>query len=295
MLIERIEVKSILNKHKKRDEWFLDDYSVNPYIGCSFGCIYCYVRGSKYGKDSRKVNAKMNSPHLLEKQLRRKAVKGEYGIIAVGTSTEPYMDVEKELRLTRRLLEIIAKYRFPVHILTKSTLVLRDCDLINEIDEKAILPDDIAERLGRGAMVSISMSVIDESLSKLVEPKAPPPEERMTAITELTESDVFAGVAFIPVLPFISDSSDAIDKMIKLAKESKAEYCFVGALTLFGNRPSDCRQAYFRFIEKHYPHLLPDYEKLFRHRFQPPKEYQQKLDITAREICKKYGVRYRIL
>ncbi len=128
MRISKITAKSVLNKHKKRDEWFLDEYSVNPYYGCSFACVYCYTRGGKYGKTPAQLSAKINAPEVLNRQLRRRASKGEYGFIAVGTSTEPYMPVEKELKLTRKILEVIRYYRFPVHILTKSDLVLRDID-----------------------------------------------------------------------------------------------------------------------------------------------------------------------
>ena len=107
-MVNEIKVKSILNKHKKRDDWFLDDYSVNPYSGCSFNCIYCYIRGSKYGENMAKtLSVKINAPELLEKQLSRRAKRGEYGIIALSSSTEPYMPIEEKLKLTRKLLEII--------------------------------------------------------------------------------------------------------------------------------------------------------------------------------------------
>jgi len=89
-MVSEIQVKSILNKHKKRDDWFLDDCSVNPCSGCFFNCIYCYIRGSKYGENMAKTpSAKMNAPEVLEKQLKRREKKGEYGIIAISTSTEP--------------------------------------------------------------------------------------------------------------------------------------------------------------------------------------------------------------
>ena len=130
-MVNEIKVKSILNKHKKRDDWFLDDYSVNPYSGCSFNCIYCYIRGSKYGENMAKtLSVKINAPELLEKQLSRRAKRGEYGVIVLSSSTEPYMPIEEKLKLTRKLLEIILKYRFPVEIATKSKLVLRDLDLL---------------------------------------------------------------------------------------------------------------------------------------------------------------------
>jgi len=289
-----VRVKSVLNRHRKRDEWFLDDYSVNPYYGCSFGCVYCYVRGSRYGKGGR-VQIKVNSPELLEKQLRRRAYREEYGVIAVGTSTEPYMSLEDEVRLTRKILGIIARYRFPVHILTKSTLVLRDADLIAQIDCRAVLPDDLEGRIDRGAFVTFSISVMDERMVRVVEPNAPLPEERLRAVTELAESEIFAGIAFIPVLPFISDSPEKLDWMIWKAKESGAKFCFAGALTLYGNNPDDCRQTYFRFIRKYHPDLLPEYLKMYGRSYQPSASYRKLLDRTAREMCMKHGIRYRIL
>ena len=97
-----VRVKSILNKHKKRDNWFLDDYSVNPYYGCSFNCIYCYIKGSKYG--NTELAAKINAPEILDRQLRQRARKKEYGIIALSSSTEAYMHVERKLELTRMIL-----------------------------------------------------------------------------------------------------------------------------------------------------------------------------------------------
>jgi len=172
-MAREIYVKSILNKHKKRDDWFSNDYSVNPYSGCSFNCIYCYIRGSKYGENMAKtLSVKLNAPEVLDKQLKRRAKKKEYGIIALSTSTEPYQTIEKETKLTRSLLEIILKYRLPVHILTKSTLVLRDLDLLEEIDEKAILPDDLKNRLNRGVIINFSISTLNEKLAKILEPGA---------------------------------------------------------------------------------------------------------------------------
>jgi len=96
-MINQIQVKSILNKHKRRDSWFLDDYSVNPYQGCSFNCVYCYIRGSKYGENMAKtLSVKTNAPELLEKQLSRRAKKEEYGIISLSSSTEAYLPIEEK-------------------------------------------------------------------------------------------------------------------------------------------------------------------------------------------------------
>ena len=145
-MVKEILSKTILNKHKKRDEWFLDDYSLNPYQLCDFNCIYCHIRGSKYGKNMKQgLSAKINAPALLEKELLKRVKRKEYGFIALSSSTEPWMHIEEEYKLTRKCLEVIAKFKFPVHCLTKSTLILRDLNLLEEIDEKAILP--ISSRL----------------------------------------------------------------------------------------------------------------------------------------------------
>lgn len=96
-----IQVKSVLNKKKKRDSWFLDDYTLNPYSGCSFNCLYCYIRGSKYGEHmEHKMAFKENAVELLDKQLKLRAKKGQYGFIVVSSATDPYLHFEEELKLT---------------------------------------------------------------------------------------------------------------------------------------------------------------------------------------------------
>ncbi|NAZ24437.1 MAG: radical SAM protein [Thermofilum sp.] len=253
-MVNEIQVKSILNKHKKRDDWFLDDYSVNPYEGCSFNCIYCYIRGSKFGESMAKtLSVKVNSPELLEKELSRRARKGEYGIIALSSSTEPYMPIEEKLKLTRKLLEIILKYKFPVHVLTKSKLVLRDLNLLKEIDKNAVLPSDLKPKLKHGAIISFSVSTLDEKLARILEPGAPAPKERLETMKKCREKGFLTGVCYIPVLPFISDREEQLDEMIKVAKEHGANYVLVGALTLFGNGPADCKTPLLQIPGKIFP------------------------------------------
>ena len=160
------DVKSILNKHKKRDNWFLDDYSINPYEGCGFNCTYCYVHGSKYGENlAEKIVIKKDAASILDKQLTNRARKNEYGFIAVGSATDAYMQVEEETGLTREFLKVILKHKFPVFISTKSDLIKRDLDLLMQIDKAAILPEDLRANPGRGVIISFSFSTLDELLS----------------------------------------------------------------------------------------------------------------------------------
>jgi len=295
-MVNEIKVKSILNKHKKRDDWFLDDYSVNPYSGCSFNCIYCYIRGSKYGENMAKtLSVKINAPELLEKQLSRRAKRGEYGIIALSSSTEPYMPIEEKLKLTRKLLEIILKYKFPVEVATKSKLVLRDLDLLKEIDRNAILPADLKPKLKHGAIISFSISTLDEKLAKILEPGAPKPIERLETMKRCKDEGFFTGVCFIPVLPFLSDSEEQLEETIRTVKEYGADFIFVGGLTLFGKGPADCKTLYYKFLEKHYPELVPKYKSLYRIFWAPSKEYQKELEEKSKRLCEKYGIKNRII
>jgi len=295
-MVNEIYVKSILNKHKKRDDWFLDDYSINPYEGCSFNCIYCYIRGSKYGENMmRTLSAKVNSPELLEKQLSRRAMKREYGIICIASSTEPYMPIEEKLKLTRRSLEIIARYRFPVHIVTKSKLVLRDLDILKKIDRTSILPADLRPKLNHGAMITFSISILDERIAKIIEPGAPSPVERLETMRKCKEDGFLTGVCYAPTLPFISDTEEQLDGMIRNAKDYGADYVFVGTLTLFGNGPADCKTLYYKFLERYFPELIPKYKSLFKISFQPTKEYQEELQERSIRICDKYKIKHRII
>ncbi len=290
-MIREITVKSILNRHKKRDAWFLDDYSLNPYYFCDFNCIYCYIHGSSYGeRTGRGLAVKINAPTLLEKELARRAKRKEYGFIALSSATEPWMYAEEKYKLTRKCLEVIARLKFPVHCLTKSTLILRDLDLLDEIDKSAILPSDLS-RLGHGVLITSSISSLDEKIAKIFEPSAPKPKKRLETLQKVKEAGFYAGVAFIPVLPFISDSTEQIEEMIKMAKEFGADYVFIGALTLYGVG----KEIYYKILEKHFPELLPKYKNLFGNFNQPNKVYQLDLEKRAKEFCKKYGVKYKIL
>ncbi|WP_431062594.1 radical SAM protein [Methanobacterium sp.] len=308
---EEIRVKSILNKAKKRDSWFLVDYSLNPYLGCSYNCLYCYIRGSHYGGDTtHKLKVKANAEEILVKQLKRRAKNKEYGIIGIASSTEPYNEVEKELKLTRRLLEIIARFKFPVSILTRSTLVLRDMDILKKINENAILPPDLKPKLKGGAIVSFSFSTPDEKLAKIpqnhrfgganqrfagFEPNAPTPKERLNTMKKFKDEGFRVGVCYMPVLPFLSDTPKQIEKMVVLAKNYGADSILTGGLTLFGDEPNDCKPVYYNTLRKHFPELLEKTKLLFGNNFYPNKKYQKELTERANEICKKYEIKNRII
>ena len=149
-MLQLKQVKSVLNKHKQRDSWFLDDYSVNPYEGCSCNCLYCYIRGSKYGTNMEdKLAVKTNALEILEKQLQNRQKKNQYGIVAVGSATDAYLHHELNQNMTRGMLQLLLKYRFPVFISTKSLLIKRDTAILKQIDNTAILPAELVNTLKR--------------------------------------------------------------------------------------------------------------------------------------------------
>lgn len=185
------------------------------------------------------------------------------------------MNIEEKLKITRQIREIIYEYRFPVHILTKSTLVTRDFDLIREILKQPYFQMAYAQEMV--PFLTISLSTLDRKLAKKVEPGAPPPEERLEIIKKAKSFGIKTGIAFIPNLPFLSDSKNAMGSMLYTSKKAGADYIFVGTLTLFGNSPQDSRVSFYRFIEKSYPHLFASYQKMYGISFSPPGNYTKRL------------------
>lgn len=291
-----IEAKTILNKKKRRDSWFLDDYTVNPYSGCAFNCLFCYIRGSKYGIHmERKLGIKINALEVLEKQLANRAKKNQQGIVVIASATEPYQQAEKKYELTRGMLELMLKYRFPVHIITRSDLILRDFDLLREIDKRAILPGDLKGKLERGVIVSFSFSTIDDGIAKIFEPGATPPSKRLETLKDTVSSGFLSGVSMMPLLPYISDTGEHQELMFGTFKEAGAKYVMPAGITLFGEGQADSKALVFRAVEKHYPELTEKYVKLFGKSDYLPFYYSNALKKKTTELLKKYGLRGRII
>lgn len=285
------EVKSILNKHKKRDSWFLDEYSINPYEGCGFNCTYCYVHGSKYGENlGERIVIKKDAADILDRQLNTRAKKNEFGFIALGSATDVYMQIEEEIGLTRELLKIILKYRFPVFISTKSELIKRDVDLLKQIDETAILPEDLRQNPGRGVIISFSFSTLDDTLARHIEPGAPTPQKRLDTLKHCSDKGFLCGVNAMPLLPFITDTDAELEKIIAAARQFKANFILIAGLTLFGNNERDSKQLVFRFLRNHYPHLIEKYEGMYSSVDYSSWQYQQQLKRRADALCEKYKI-----
>jgi DNA repair photolyase len=295
-VVKKKQISSVLNKHKKRESWFLDDYSVNPYEGCSCNCLYCYVRGSKYGENMEEgLFVKENALQVLEKQLQSGAKRGQYGVVVVGSATDAYIHHEKEWEMTKGMLQLLLKYRFPVFISTKCDLITRDIELLKEIDKAAILPVDLKHTLKRGVILSVSLSTMDEKIAGMLEPGAIPPLQRLQLMQKLKQEGFLAGVNAIPVLPYISDSEEELEKIISSAKLYNADYILVGGLTLFGSSKADSKTLYYRFLQKYDPSLIPAYDKLYGDDYYAQRRYQQQLKNKADKLCQKYAIRISII
>ncbi len=296
MVFHKIKSKSVLNKHKRRDSWFLEDYTLNPYLGCSFNCVYCYVNGSKYGSNvAPGISVKTNAPEVLYRQLKNRARKKEYGIIALGSATDPYMHQEKDLKITLELLKIIYRFHFPLNLLTKSDLVLRDIDILKKIDKSAKIPKNFDSTLGRGTIIAFSFSTMDPKLARIFEPAAPSPQRRLEAMIKLKEEGFLVGACLMPLLPFISDTPEHLENMIRTVKECGGDFVLTGGMTLFGDKPSDCRMKYYNVLEKHFPDILTKTQLIFDNSDYPTYKYQSKISKLASDICAKYKIRTSII
>jgi len=238
---------------------------------------------------------KSNAPEVLAKQLKNRASKGQHGFVALGSATDAYLPQESTHRLTESFLRLLLQYQFPVFVSTKRTLITRDIELLKAIDEQAILPPDLATSLGRGLILSVSISGMDEQIARTLEPNAVPPLERLQLVKQLKQQGFLVGVNAIPLLPFISDTTQELEKLIAAAKEYGADYVLAGSLTLFGDEPASSKTLFYKFLERYNIDLIPYYDELYNGFPYPPRQYQVALKQRTAMLCKKYDIRASIL
>jgi DNA repair photolyase len=290
------EVKSVLNKTKKRDEWFLDDYTLNLYSSCAFNCLYCYIRGSKYGSNlEQSLTVKTNAIEVLDRQLFNRAKKEEYGIIVLSSATDPYLKIDENHQLTRQALEVILKHKFPVHIITKSNGIERDFDLLHQINKAAVLPNDLKHKLPGGTISTYSFSTIDDAVGRIFEPGAPAPSIRLKALEKTVDEEFLTGVSLMPLLPFISDTTASLELFFETFKKMNANYVMPASITLFGNGKADSKTLMFGAIRKHYPQLENKYLKFFASGSEMPAYYKKAFKAKMNELSAEYQIKQRII
>ena len=273
--MEFIKAKSILSKEKYGDSWFGIEYKINLYRGCPHGCIYCDSRSNCYHIDNFDVpKGKENALVILESELSKKK---EKGVVGIGSMSDTYNPFEKEYEITRGALKLISKYNFGVSIDTKSDLILRDIDVLKEINSK------------NNVIVKLTITTPHDELSKKIEPRVCVSSKRFKALKELTDNGIFAGIIMNPVLPFITDSEEDIKLLVKLAHEAGAKFIhtYMG-VTLRENQ----RDYYFDKLDKHFPSLKDKYIKIYGERYNCAVPNYKKLYEVFTEECKKYGILY---
>jgi len=244
-MIKKIQAKSILSKVKGNDSWFGLTYNMNLYRGCQHACIYCDSRSTCYQLgELSDIRYKENAIELLTKELQGKKLRGTIGF---GSMNDPYMPVERKMELTRKALEAVSYYKFPVHIITKSNLVVRDVDLLSKISKIY-------------AAISFTITTADDELAKIIEPAAPSPSERFEAIRELNKKGIYTGITLMPVLPFINDTTHHIQQLIEKALDSGVKYIipFFGLTLREGSR-----EYFYSQLDKFFEGIKEKYVEAF--------------------------------
>jgi DNA repair photolyase len=285
--IREIEAKSILRKHKKIDSWFVSRYGMNLYRGCAHNCMYCDGRAEGYyvdGEFGKDVTVKVNAIDILRRELdpKRKRVPFKRSFILVGGGVgDSYQPVEKRYELTRKALELMHEYSFPVHMLTKSTLIKRDIDILKEINKQS------------KAIVSFSFSSVDDGISAIFEPGVPPPAERLKAISFFKNEGIACGMFLLPVIPFLTDTSELLEQTVSKAKEAGVDFVIFGGMTLKEGRQKD---YFFDKLQKIHPELIAEYQKIYRGSQwgEATKEYYRLISQRFNSIAKKYNMPKRM-
>ncbi|MCP3933586.1 MAG: radical SAM protein [Bacteroidetes bacterium] len=287
-MIKENTAKSILRRQKKIDSWFLTYYGINLYRGCTHNCVYCDGRTEKYqvsGEFGRDVMVKVNALELLDKELdpsrRRKPMPKGFMILCGGVS-DAYQPLEAKYKLARQTLELIHKYKYPVHILTKSTLVERDLDLLQKIDRQ------------NKALVCFSFSSVDDEISRIFEPGVPVPSERLATIKKLKNAGISCGMFLMPVIPFITDTPEMIEQDIIKGKEAGVDFVIFGTMTLKSGKQKD---YFMNAMQTKFPDLIPQYENIYAKDSQWGEssfEYNKSAQETFNQIATTYKIPKRI-
>jgi len=274
VVIKEIRAKTLVSRVKGLDTYFGLDYGMNLYRGCQHHCIYCDSRSLCYEIEAfdDDVLVKANAIDLLEQELKRKRKKG---VIGTGSMNDPYMPLEENVRLTERALEVVATYGFGVHVLTKSDLVVRDIPLLRKIGRTAT------------AAVSLTVTTIDDALSKRIEPGAPSSSARFEALRALNQAGIETRIALMPTLPFIDDNWENVSAIVQKAKD-----CGVSAIVpWFGMSMRDRQRAYFYArLDELFPGLRTRYEARYRESYMCPSPSADSLFERFSALCDQLGI-----
>lgn len=258
MKINTIQCKTLLTKSRLPEV----DYCINPYIGCLHCCVYCYARFMKRftGHDEQWghfLDVKINAPEVLAKELARKPKRG---IVFLGSVTDAYQSVERKYRITRVILEILLQHDFPVSILTKSNLVVRDLDLFKQF---------------RQCEVGLTITTMDQRVARHFELNSSTPQQRIEILDTLHQSGITTYAFIGPILPELTD----LEKIFT-AIQGKVNFVMAESLNMKCGNWEDIQSL----LERKYPRLLV----LYRSRFD--QRYWQQIERELKELSSKFGI-----
>lgn len=276
--VPTIKARTILQKVRyDGSKWFGLDYSMNLYRGCNHGCIYCDSRSECYRNDDfDTVKVKENAIKILQSELRPHRTKGVVGLGAMSDSYNPH---EKELRVTRQALELLADCGYGISLETKSDLVTRDIDLFQQIAKK------------HSAIVKLTITAADDDLARIIEPHAPSSSKRFRALRELADAGIYCGVLFTPTLPFITDNEENIRTLVNAAAENGAQFIYHMEGVTMRDRQRD---HFYEKISEYNPDLPGLYQKTFGDRYMCNSPHAKENRILFQNLCKEYGLTYRM-
>lgn len=273
--------KTILNKHKRADHWFWSRYSAYPYLGCQHGCEFCYCREQKYSPYDDPddfayvIKVKENAADLLRRALQHSAVDLVF--------TADYQPAERKFGLSRQMLEVCRDLGFPVFVLERSPLVLRDIDLLQEINAQA--PSVVAF-----SAISTPDSP-NHARARLMEHLAPPVEKRFAAMEAFAKAGILTGVSFMPILPGLCDDDANLEAVIRWTADHGGKFVLAGSLTLADQQ----KNFFFEVLRRRFPDLLTMYQRYYPPASYAPRNYPwHRIALRIRELCHKYGIRDRV-
>lgn len=257
-----ISQDSILKIITKKDKLFGGDYCIDTYQNCEFGCKYCDSSIDKV------IYVKLDADKILEKKLRNI----KKGVIIVGSVNDPYQKSEEKHEITKKVLKIIKKYEFSCHILTKSNLILRDIDLLKDMD----------------CLVTISLISLNETITQIFEKNVMSTKYRLKTVEKLVNNGIKTGVALIPLIPTIIDTE--LDKIVKISEKYKAQHFLHKFLELKG----DQKELFLKIISTNYPLLLSKFKELYKDRYQLEWTIVDKYNQKISNLCNRYNISEKI-
>lgn len=249
-----IAAKSILN----RVQGMPFGWSINPYRGCYHQCVFCYARRTHtflerdgLGDWGSVLSVKVNAREIVRRELANPRWKGEH--VAIGTATDPYQPVEGRYRLTRGIVQELARARTEAHLITRSPLVVRDIDVLQDLARAA------------GVSVCVSLPTLDEELARKIEPTVAPPRQRLRAVRMLADAGIRVGVAVAPILPDLTDGAAGLREVYAAAADAGASMAWHSVLNL----NEVARASYFQFLRAEFPSLVVAHETYYRRKYAP--------------------------